>query len=110
MITNAPNYHQFKETTPVTFSSPSRFLLRVTFSSPWESLLPNPREIAFDETTLPRLIDLIEQYPTESLFRIEEASAENPQTHPPLKSRILYLWYNREEIHRSGNNANYEFK
>lgn len=76
----------------------------------WESLLPNPREIAFDETTLPRLIDLIEQYPSESLFRIEEASAENPQTHPPLKSRILYLWYNREEIHRSGHNANYEFK
>ena len=76
----------------------------------WESLLPNPRDIAFDESTLPRLIELIEQTPDASLFRIQESTAENPQIHPPLKARILYLWYNREQIQRAGHNAKYEFQ
>lgn len=71
----------------------------------WESLLRNPREIAFDQTTLPRLIEMIEQSPDSVLFRIQESTAENPQVHPPLKYRILYLWYNRDQIQRSRHNA-----
>lgn len=65
---------------------------------PWESLLRNPQEICFDDQSLPRLIAMIESQPTAELFHTAEALGETDGMHPPLKQRILYLWYNRSEI------------
>jgi Zn-dependent protease with chaperone function len=67
----------------------------------WESLLPNPRNIAFDESTLPKLVDLIEREPQSELFRTPDSVDRSDQVHPPIKKRILYLWYNRDQIARS---------
>jgi Zn-dependent protease with chaperone function len=61
----------------------------------WERLLRNPTHIEFDESGMRQLIDLIEAQPERLLFRIPE---EPGAVHPPLRTRILYLWHNRSEI------------
>ena len=61
----------------------------------WECLLPNPTRIQFDEEGMRQLIALIESRPDELLFRLPEAPED---VHPPLRTRILYLWHNRTEI------------
>ncbi|QDV22100.1 Protease HtpX [Aureliella helgolandensis] len=68
---------------------------------PWESLLRDPQQIHFSENELHRLIDLLESRPTELLFRLPEEAARTGDVHPPLRNRILYLWYNRGEIEQS---------
>jgi Zn-dependent protease with chaperone function len=65
----------------------------------WEALLMDPGNIDFDEESLPMLIAMMDRDPTYPLFRIPESQQDG--VHPPLKSRILYLWHNREEIERS---------
>ncbi len=67
---------------------------------PWERLLPNPTDIRFDEFSIGSLIELIENFPEGALFRDSEALGIMADTHPPLKDRILYLWYNRDKIER----------
>jgi len=66
----------------------------------WESLLPNPNDIYFNEERMHKLISLIESRPDEMLFRIPESLDD---THPPLRTRLLYLWYNRSEIEGKSN-------
>jgi hypothetical protein len=68
---------------------------------PWESLLPNPAEIRFDDYSLSRLVALIEAHPHAELFHTAEALGQTDGVHPPLKMRILYLWHNRDEIARA---------
>lgn len=64
----------------------------------WEQVLQNPNIVRFDESSMLRLIALLESHPSELLFRIPDSSDD---VHPPLRSRILYLWYNRKEIENS---------
>ena len=64
----------------------------------WESVLRNPHEIELDDEQLRRLVQLIEEQPDAVLFRLPDAVGESDDIHPPLKSRILYLWHNREAI------------
>ena len=61
----------------------------------WEQLLSNPTQIQFNEDGMRKLIAMIENRPNELLFRVPESSGE---VHPPLRTRILYLWHNRSEI------------
>ena len=61
----------------------------------WECLLPNPTLIQFNEEGMRQLIALIESRPNELLFRVPESP---DSVHPPLRTRILYLWHNRREI------------
>jgi len=61
----------------------------------WEQVLRDPNQVQFTEDSMRRLIELIESRPSELLFRIPESSGD---VHPPLRNRILYLWYNRSEI------------
>lgn len=61
----------------------------------WELLLQNPTVVQFNEEGLRRLIELIENYPSKLLFRVPEDPSD---AHPPLRTRILYLWHNRKEI------------
>ena len=61
----------------------------------WERLLPNPTQIQFDDEGMRQFIALIESRPHELLVRIPESS---DGVHPPLRTRILYLWHNRTEI------------
>ncbi len=61
----------------------------------WERLLRNPTQIQFNEEEMPRLIALIEAEPDKLMFRVPE---EPDAVHPPLRTRILYLWHNRREI------------
>jgi Zn-dependent protease with chaperone function len=61
----------------------------------WELLLSNPTQIQFNEEELRQLVRLIESYPNKLLFRVPE---EPSDAHPPMRSRILYLWHNRREI------------
>lgn len=65
----------------------------------WEALLMDPGNIDFDEESLPMLIAMIDRDPTYPLFRIPESQEDG--VHPPVKSRILYLWHNRAEIEKS---------
>jgi Zn-dependent protease with chaperone function len=65
---------------------------------PWESVLRVPSEINFDEQSLPKLISMIENHPNGELFHIPEILGDTDGLHPPIKMRILYLWYNRQEI------------
>ncbi len=64
----------------------------------WEQVLQNPTQLQFNEVSMLRLIELIESRPTELLFRVPDSS---DGVHPPLRNRILYLWYNRTEIESS---------
>ena len=61
----------------------------------WERLLNNPSQIQFTEQGMRQLIELIEAEPDKLLFRVPE---EPGAVHPPLRTRILYLWHNRKEI------------
>jgi len=65
----------------------------------WEAILANPNRIEIDVERMEELIGLIESRPIEKLFRIPESPDD---AHPPLRSRILYLWHNRNEIPGSG--------
>ena len=67
----------------------------------WESLLDDPRRLEFSERSLAKLIDLIESRPEGALFHTAEALGETDGMHPPLRQRILYLWYNRKEIEQA---------
>jgi len=62
----------------------------------WEALLMDASNIDFDEESLPMLIAMIDRDPTYPLFRIP--GSQDDGVHPPIKSRILYLWNNRAEI------------
>ena len=61
----------------------------------WEELLPNPNQIQFTEERIRQLLSMIESRPNELLFRLAESPDD---VHPPLRTRILYLWHNRSEI------------
>ncbi len=61
----------------------------------WEDLLDDPNHIQFDEEQMRYLIAMIEARPNEMLFRVPESPDD---VHPPLRTRILYLWHNRSEI------------
>ncbi|MCY2975994.1 MAG: M48 family metalloprotease [Planctomycetota bacterium] len=65
----------------------------------WEALLLDAGNIDFDEESLPMLIAMIDRDPTYPLFRISESQEDG--VHPPIKSRIVYLWNNRAEIEKS---------
>ncbi len=67
----------------------------------WESLLDDPQQLTFSERSLARLVKLIETRPEGALFQTAEALGETDGMHPPLKQRILYLWYNRQEIEQA---------
>ncbi len=67
----------------------------------WESLLDDPQQLRFSEHSLAKLVDLIESRPDGALFQTAEALGETDGMHPPLKQRILYLWYNRKEIEQA---------
>jgi Zn-dependent protease with chaperone function len=69
----------------------------------WESLLDDPRQLQFSDRALEKLVALIESQPDGALFHTAEALGESDGMHPPLKQRILYLWYNRQEIERAKN-------
>ena len=71
----------------------------------WESLLEDPRQLQFSERSLAKLIDLIESRPEGALFHTAEALGETDGMHPPLRQRILYLWYNRKEIEQAKTSA-----
>ncbi len=73
----------------------------------WEKLLDDPSELRFTERRLGELVDLIERSPESALFHTPEALGLLDSSHPPLKQRILYLWYNRAEInaHRNGHSG-----
>jgi Zn-dependent protease with chaperone function len=59
----------------------------------WESILDDPQEIRLNESQLKQLVQLIVNSPGQSLFRIPETAGDG--VHPPIASRILYLWKNR---------------
>jgi len=61
----------------------------------WEYLLRNPNKIQFDEEGMRQLIAMIESRPNELLFQVPESPGD---VHPPLRTRILYLWHNRSAI------------
>ena len=67
----------------------------------WESLLDNPPQLQFSERSLAKLVDMSETQPDGVLFHTAEALGETDGMHPPLKHRILYLWYNRKEIEQA---------
>lgn len=69
----------------------------------WEETLPHPPEISFDEATAAKLIALIESQPDHHLFRLPEEIIPGFAVHPPMRSRVLYLWYNRQEIEAEAN-------
>jgi len=57
--------------------------------------------LQFAERSLSRLVKMIETHPDGVLFHTAEALGETDGMHPPLKHRILYLWYNRKEIEQA---------
>ena len=68
----------------------------------WERLLRNPTHIQFNDEGMRQLVELIEDQPNQLLFRVPE---EPGAVHPPWRTRILYLWYNRQEIENAVSTA-----
>jgi Zn-dependent protease with chaperone function len=64
----------------------------------WESLLPDPSQVNFQDYQLETLLACIESQPHSVLFRIPDELGITDGVHPPLRSRIRYLWYNRMAI------------
>lgn len=64
----------------------------------WESLLSDPSRIHLDEGQIEQLVGMIERQPSHLLFHIPEEAGSTDGIHPPLKSRILFLWNSRQEI------------
>jgi Zn-dependent protease with chaperone function len=64
----------------------------------WESLLDRPGRIELNERQVEHLIELMAANPHEVLFHSPEELGDTDGVHPPIRSRILYLWFNREEI------------
>lgn len=67
----------------------------------WESILESPDQGLLSEPQIEQLVQLIERQPSHLLFRIAEEAGQTDGIHPPLKSRILYLWKNRDAINQS---------
>jgi hypothetical protein len=66
----------------------------------WERQIEVGGTIECTEEQIRKLVELMELNPNQPLFRGSN-SIEPAMTHPPLEMRILYLWYNREEIERA---------
>ncbi len=64
----------------------------------WETQFERPRQFELDEHRIEQLVNLIEAHPDKVLFRLPDEVGETDGVHPPLRSRILYLWKNRREI------------
>lgn len=64
----------------------------------WESALDDPLSVTVDEISTSKIIGLIEANPEALLFRSPAETGAVADIHPPLKNRILYLWYNRAAI------------
>ena len=64
----------------------------------WEPLLDRSRQAELDERRIEQLVGLIEAQPDQVLFRLPDEVGETDGVHPPIRSRILYLWKNRREI------------
>lgn len=64
----------------------------------WEVLLDHPPQIALNERRIEQLVDLLESQPDIVLFRLPDETGASDGVHPPIRSRILYLWKNRHEI------------
>ena len=64
----------------------------------WESLIDRPGHIDLDEDRVQQLIGLINEHPDSVLFRLPDEVVSTDGVHPPLRSRIQYLWKNRHEI------------
>lgn len=64
----------------------------------WESLLQDPTRVQFSEEGVRALVEMIAEHPEHELFRIPDVMDPSLDSHPPLKSRVLYLWFNRTEI------------
>jgi Zn-dependent protease with chaperone function len=71
----------------------------------WESVLQSRDRVILDDNKMAILVKLIEEQPEKPLFRvlseINPNDEDNPNTHPPIRSRILFLWFNRREIESS---------
>lgn len=63
----------------------------------WESLLPRGDRIELDGNT-GKLVAMIESQPDHVLFRHPSDVWDPKGTHPPIRSRILYLWHHRAAI------------
>lgn len=64
----------------------------------WEALIDNPRQTELSDRQIERLVELMESHPDVALFRLPESVGETDGVHPPIRSRILYLWKNRDAI------------
>lgn len=64
----------------------------------WESLLDEPGRIALNEQQVAQLVEWLEDDPKLLLFQLPSEVGDAEDVHPPLRSRILYLWKNRREI------------
>lgn len=64
----------------------------------WEAIVGNPDKTALDDEQLEQLVELIDAFPNQMLFRLPEEIGEGDGVHPPLRRRIQFLWQNRAEI------------
>ena len=64
----------------------------------WETQLDRSPQSELNERHLEQLVNLIETHPDQVLFRLPGEVGETDGVHPPIRSRILYLWKNRREI------------
>lgn len=67
----------------------------------WEEVMADKSRVHITEQEMPRLIALIESQPQAVLFRLPESASATDDVHPPLRERILYLWYNRPAIEQA---------
>jgi Zn-dependent protease with chaperone function len=68
---------------------------------PWESLLHESHTIQLDRTGIESLVNQIEANPNQVLFRVPDDLSVPGSTHPPVRSRILYLWNHRDAIEKT---------
>ncbi len=64
----------------------------------WESLLGNPHDRQLEDDQLEQLVELLEAFPNQMLFRLPEEIGEGDGVHPPLRHRVQFLWKNRQAI------------
>lgn len=72
-------------------------MIRLMPRLPWEQLLADPQRIELTPDAIAKLVEIMEAHPDHVLFHLPDVFGTENDSHPPLRSRILFLWKNRPD-------------
>ncbi|MDA1178690.1 MAG: M48 family metalloprotease [Planctomycetota bacterium] len=73
-------------------------MIRLMPRLPWEQLLSDPQRIHLTHDAIAKLVEILEAHPDQVLFHLPDVFGSDNDSHPPIKSRILFLWKNQQSV------------